>query len=427
MPYRKLVAATTAAVLLAGAAGCGGGGEEAAEPQATPTATAEAEPTAEPTGLTPVEQPNAFAGLRKAALQLGRIADRVALRNEKADEGGAADAASSTYRRDLTYALTEHVYLIGLAAQTAVTKSETSQVVKDALDALEDNAGSVVEVVGAQLEDADREEFRTGWLAFTRAFYDYAVAVKDEDSTKRREAETVLNTYRQDLAVFLTTVTDGDLPQYQTKAEMKDHIYVLRKALDAIAGEDPTAFDLLREAAQSVTETAVVFTKGFLRDSEDIGTVEEQGPTVRAKLAGLTVQHSYLAAMSYVTAYTDAKRFSGTPYNQAKVALDDNAKAIGEVVRDVSTSAQQVRFLEEWRRTLADLESYAEGAYFGNETVREGALEYLEKDTNTSGRFFDRLTKARDAEIFAGEMTRHIETFTGTVDALKASFARARS
>jgi hypothetical protein len=427
VPYRKLVATAAAVVLLAGAAGCGGGGEETAQPQVTPTATAEPEPTADPAGLAPAEQPNAFAGLRKAALQLGRIADRVAVRNEKAAEAGAPDTVSATFRRDLTYALTEHVYLLGLAAQTAVTKSETSQVVKDALDALDDNTGSVVELVGAQLENADREEFRTGWLAFTRAFYDYAVAVKDEDTTKRREAETVMNTYRQELAVFFTTVTDGDLPQYQTKAEMKDHIYVLRKALDAVAGEDPAAFDLLREAAESVAETAVVFTKGFLRDAEDIGDVEEQLSTVRAKLASLTVQHSYLAAMSYVTAFTDAKRFSGTPYNRAKVALDDNAKAIGDVVKDVATSAQQVRFLEEWRRTLADLESYAEGAYFDNETVRKGALEYLEKDLDTAGRFFDRLTKGRDAEVFAADMGRHIATFMGTIDALKAGFARARS
>jgi hypothetical protein len=391
------VGATAAATILAGLAGCGGGDESTAQPQVTPTATTAPEPTTPPVGT------------------------------DKADEGGVAEAPYATFRRNLTYALTEHVYLVGLAAQTAVAKSETSQVVKDALDALEDNTGALVAVFGPLLEDAEREEFRTGWMAFTRAFYDYAVAIKDEDSAERGKATAAMEEYRVAAAAFFTEVTDGNLPQYLTKAELKDHIFGMKKAVDAVAAEDPGSFDLLRQTAERVGETATKVTKAFFADAEDIGDLEEQAPTVRAQLAGYAVQHTYLTGMSVVTAYTDPKRFSGAPYAKAKVAIDDNAKAMGEVVREVATSTQQANFLEEWRRAIRDLEDYAEGAYFDSQRVREGALEYLDGDRKTTGRFFDRLTKGRDAELFADELGRHIATFAGTVDALRTAFARSRS
>lgn len=422
----------TAAAVLAGLAGCGGGKtEDAAQPQVTATSTPK--PVVAPTGLVPTEQADAFTGLRRSAAQLTDAADRIALGVDRpGDDRGVADTRLARLLTDLRFLLTEHVYLTGVAVQTAFERSDTSQAAKDALAALDANSEAFATmVVKGRLEadDPDKGAFLEGWRAHAQSFFDYAVAVKDDDAAERGKAEAALDAYRVSAADYLAEITDGKLPGYQVKAEMKEHINTLKDAIDAFAADDTQAYDLLKIAGDAMAKTAGVFAKGlYAEDSGQAAELEEPAVLARADLTGLTISHTYLTASAFIAGFGAVKGFTTAPYAAAKVAIEDNSKQLAQVIRGATTSEAQVEFLEDWRRQFLDLEEYAKGAANDNRRVMDGALDYLDDDQKNTGKFIDELTKGRaKAEDVSAALERHLRTFTGTVDAMRALFVRSRS
>jgi hypothetical protein len=429
MPTRTLVAGSLAAVLIAGLAGCGGSNSKddaAQDTSSNSTASAAPSDSASTAGaLTPVSTGNPFADIRTAAMHMPETADALAGGIAKATNLDTTDTDAATLRAGLTYLLTEHVYLAGIAVATAYHAGATSDAFKAAAKSLDDNSVAVSDAVTKIVGDAQGKIFLAAWRSHVTDFVNYAVGAKTPGAagTKMKdEAVTALKGYAKASGAFFDKNTKGALKASAVEKDTLTHINTLAAAVDDFAAGKTTAYAKLKTAADHMAMTADVLAGGIAKATDMKGSVDDKASALRSGLTGMLVSHVYLAGVAVFTAYTTPDSVKGTQFKAAADALDKNSVDLSDAVKSVSDKASADTFLQVWRTHITNFVDYAVGDATNDAAAKTKALADLDAYRSAAGQFFSKVTGgALPAAAVADALKMHIESLAGAIDSLKAA------
>jgi len=432
-PTRSFVATSVAAVLIAGLTGCGGGDSKDAANQApAPASTSAGAPadTAAPgdsaAALTPASTGNPFADIRTAALHMPDTADALAGGIAKAAKYPATvDSDASALRSGLTYLLTEHVYLAGIAVATAYHSGATSDAFKTAAKSVDDNSvalgDAVTKIVGADQGKAFLQAFQ----AHVTDFVNYAVGAKTggtKGAKMKVQAVEALKGYAKVSGQFFSKNTNGVLSATAVEKDTLTHINTLAAAVDDLAAGKATAYAKLKTAADHMAMTADVLAGGIAKATKMKGDPDDKAATLRAGLTGLLTSHVYLAGVAVFTAYTDKDSVKGTAFMAAAGALDKNSVELSNAVQSVSNTASAKTFLQVWRTHITNFVDYAAADATDDAAGKTKALADLDAYRAAAGKFFSTVTDgALPSGAVADALKMHIESLAGAIDSLKAA------
>lgn len=238
---RGLVAAVSVLALAAAACGTGGDGDEAAT---TPPAEETESPDHEATtgseemddGQQASEDP--FAELKRAAGHVGEEGSALALAKGIAAGAGLegdVEADAPQLWAQLSTVLQEHVYLAGIAVDTAYSFGPESGEFEAAAGALDENSVELADIIGSAAGDDNREAFLDLWREHIGFFVDYALAAAEDDDEGRQQALDNLSGYRDQAGAFFQEITGGELPADAVSESLAGHIDTLSSAIDALA------------------------------------------------------------------------------------------------------------------------------------------------------------------------------------------------
>jgi hypothetical protein len=431
--YKRAVATTSlAAILVAGLAACGNDSNEAVTGTDTGTSAGQnpgSGATVTKVALTAKGTGNPFADARVAAEHMPMTAAALAGGIVTAAKiKGDPNAKASELRSGLTYLLTEHVYLAGIAVATAYHAGADSAEFKLAAATLDDNSKAVAAAVGSV---APKEEagFLEAWRSHIGDFVTYAVGAKTEGAKgekMKKDAVANLTGYAKAQGAFFSRISNGALPAKAIEKDLMGHILSLAGAVDAFAAGDVMAYDKLKTAAHHMSGSAAVLATGIDKATKMAGDPNTAAAGLRADLTRMLTEHTYLAAVAVFTAYTAEGGLDGAAFKAAAGALDKNSVELSEAVASVAGKEKGDVFLQVWRSHINDFVTYAKGAATVDQALKDTGLSNLDAYRTTAGGFFDEITAgALPAADVAAELKTHIETLAGAIDSLKAALIKA--
>ena len=180
---------------------------------------------------------DAFDKLKAAAHHMPMTATALSTGIAKAAkiDGDVSDKASEL-RSNLTYLLTEHVYLAGIAVFTAYTADGglDGDTFKAAAGTLDKNSSDLADAVGSIAGKEKGEAFLTVWRSHINDFVTYAKGDATSDDKLKVEGLTNLDAYRTSAGQFFSDITGGALPADAVAGALKEHIETLAGAIDSL-------------------------------------------------------------------------------------------------------------------------------------------------------------------------------------------------
>ncbi|MBW3619399.1 MAG: hypothetical protein KY461_04090 [Actinobacteria bacterium] len=431
---RRIRPFAAAAALTVALVACGGNGDDAETAQTVDTeTTAPADTETTPAGddtmteatedaagdfAVPVKSSgDPFADLQGAAdhvvMSAGTLSGGIA-----AAAGLEGDTASpaSELQAGLTALLQEHVYLAGIALDTAAAFGFDSGEFELAAAQLDENSVALADAVGSVAPDK-RDAFLDLWRQHIGFFVDYTKGAAGGDEELKKQALDNLNGYRADAGAFFEEVTGGALPADAVAENLKGHIDTVVAAIDAVAAGDASVFDNLKQAAEHVNGTAKTLAGGIVQATGMEGDPASPAATLRADLTGLLQEHVYLAGVAVKTAYAagpDSDAFSA-----AAATLDANSVELSNAVGSIAGDEKGQAFLDLWRQHIGFFVDFAVGAVSDDQAAQEEAIANLQGYTKDAGAFFEEITGGElPADAVAGSLEEHISTLAGAIVSL---------
>lgn len=177
-----------------------------------------------------------------------------------------ANTAAAELRAGLTYLLTEHVYLTGLAAQAVeVARGNLKDpVVVAALATLRANGDGLAVAMTARTPAA-HDAFRQVWEERTMLFVAYAVARGQHDDAQTVRLRTALDTSRRAVA---QTIHDfvRELPVAKVSDELSGYSAGLLNVIDDQVSKPSALSHDLAEAAARMPGVAALLAGGIALD-----------------------------------------------------------------------------------------------------------------------------------------------------------------
>lgn len=170
--------------------------------------------------------------------------------NDAATEA-TVDSPAAELNQSLTYLLTEHEYLAGIAVAMGVTHGLDSGEFEAAAGALDENSQDLADAVGSVYGEAGGDQFLELWRAHIGFFVDYTEGVATGNERKATKARKALDGYREDFGAFIESATEGGLPKDAVAEALDPHVKRTIAAIDAVLGErGGNPFSLLKKAAE---------------------------------------------------------------------------------------------------------------------------------------------------------------------------------
>jgi hypothetical protein len=395
---------------------CGGESDDSA-PSASESESQQPSTPAEP-GADP------FDLIREAASHMPMTADALATGFDSALKlPGNAGSDAAALRAQLTYLLTEHVYLAGIAVDTAYVTGADSPEFKLAAQTLDANSVALSEAVGSIAGDKQAETFLTAWRSHIDDFVAYAVAAKEGDEAGKREALRNLAAYQRTAGQFFAEVTGGALPASAVRASLAEHVETLTAAIDAFAAGDPSGFDKLKAAADHMPMTATALADGIDQAADIAGNPNDQASEVRAALNGMLTAHVYLSGIGVFTAYVDGA--DSPAFAAAAGTIDANSVELADAVTSLTDQATGESFLQSWRSHIDDFVAYAVAVAGDDQQAQDEAQANLQAYAEVSGTNFEEITGgALTAAAVQHEFEMHIASLSEAIDALAQALIR---
>lgn len=408
----RLAASAAAAVLLAGLAACGDD-EETDVTSAPPAATGEQQ-AGNASALTPIEYPDPFTGVRAAGGHMPMTAAALAkgfASGPAADE----DTDAAKLRADLTYLLSEHVYLAGLGINTALVAGPDDAKTGAALATLDKNSVALADMVGKVATDDQRTAFLAAWRAHIEDFVDYASA--KTEAGERKEVKD-LDAYEDAAGELLADITRDAIAADAVSKSLDTHVKSLLETIDAMKDGDTKAYDLLYDAAGHMPMTAAALAAAFDKAGKVAGDPNSDGAELRAGLTGLLTGHVYMAGTAVFTAYTAEGGAESEAFKAAAGALKQNTTDLTEAVGSVAADAEQ-DFNKAWAAHIADFVAYAQAAATDDAAAKAKELADLDGYTAAAGELFNQASDGDiPADAVADSLKEHVRQLAGTIDAL---------
>lgn len=427
---RRLAAALSGSLLLVLSA-CGGTDDTAAPQESsassTPTQQESMNDSADdtnsdsPSHHDKASTDNPFVAVRQAAAHMPMTADALAGGFDTALElPGGATSPAADLRAGLTYLLTEHVYLAGIAVDTAYVAGPDSPEFEAAAAALDENTVALADAVGSIAGKEKRKTFLQAWRSHIDDFVSYAVAAKGNDSAGKQQALKNLEGYQKVAGQFFADITGGALPAQAVRASLDEHVQTLTAAIDAFAAGDGTGFDKLKKAAEHMPMTAQALTGGIVEATGMKGNPDSQASEVRALLNAKLTEHVYLAGIAVFTAYTEGA--DSDAFKASTQTLDSNSVDLSEAVASLTDQQTGDAFLQAWRSHIDDFVTYAVATAEGDENGQQKAVRNLQAYAAQQGETMQKLTGgALQSGAVQQEFETHIASLTDAIDAMAAT------
>jgi hypothetical protein len=335
---------------------------------------------------------------------------------------GSADSDAAELRSGLTYLLTEHVYLAGIAVATAYHAGADSPEFKLAADAVDDNSQRVAAAIGTVAPD-EEEGFLTRWRSHVTDFVNYAVAAKTKDEAGKKKAVSNLTAYAKSSGVFFEKISGGTMKAKDVEASFNEHIGMLAKAVDLFAAGDTKAYAALKMAAGHMPMMASYLATGVDKATKGDGDPNDDASALRATLTDYLVSHVYLAGVAVFTAYTAGA--DSAAFTASAGAVDSNSKDIAKAVGSIAGKDKGDAFYTTWAKHVSDFVDYAVADATNDQAKKDSALANLDAYRKSSGAFFSTITNGTiPASAVEDELKVHIETTAGVIDSLKAALVK---
>jgi len=187
---------------------------------------------------------------------------------ENKDLDGDVDAAASELRSGLTYLLTSHVDLAGIALAQAVSEGGDLQEpsVQAAVAALDTNSVALSEAIGAAYPDAE-EPFLASWRQHIGFFVDYTLGTATKDQAKVDKARADLEGYRTSFGQLISSVVP-ELPADVLAEALVPHVNSVFATIDSLVAADGQVFTKLAEASAHMPDTATALAGGIAENKD---------------------------------------------------------------------------------------------------------------------------------------------------------------
>ena len=318
-------------------------------------------------------------------------------------------------RAGLTYLLTEHVYLAGIATGTAVAKGGkmTDPAVVAAVNALDANSVALSKAVGSAYPDAEAP-FLKSWRQHIGFFVDYTLGVATKDQAKVAKAKADLDGYRTSFGQLINSVVP-ELPAAAVADELKPHVASLFAAIDAQVAGSPDQFKLLEAAAGHMPGTAKVLAGGIATNKKLTGTADAAGSELRAGLTYLLTEHVYEAGIAINQAVADGGDLTKPKTAGAVGALDANSVALSKAVGSAYPDAE-APFLKSWRQHIGFFVDYTLGKATKDDAKVAKAKTDLDGYRTSFGQLINSVVPQLPADAVATELTPHVASLFTAID-----------
>ena len=335
-------------------------------------------------------------------------------------EAVAVDAGAPALAQALTNLLDSHVYLAGIAIVEGVTNGIDSPQFTTAAKELDQNSVALGDAIGSVYGDEARDAFLPLWRKHIGFFVDYTVAKAEGDKQGEKQAKKNLDGYRQDFGELIEGATEGALPADAVAEALKAHVESLFKAIDSVIAGDGKAFDLLREAAAHMPETATALAGGIAQSRpEDFpGAADGPASQVQVTLTHLLDDHVYLAGIAISMGV--ANGLDSPEFEAAAGALDKNSVQLADTVDSVYPGSKDA-FLPLWRKHIGFFVDYTVAKAEGDSQGAKKAVKNLDGYRQDFGELIEGATEGiLPADAVAEALVEHVNTLASAVDGVVA-------
>jgi hypothetical protein len=344
---------------------------------------------------------------------------------EAQGDTASTESGAATLRADLTSLLQEHVYLAGIAIETALDAGGDMEApaVQAAVETLDANSVALADAVGSVAGDENREAFLGLWREHIGFFVDYTLGKATGDQAMADQALTDLAGYQQAAGDFFEEITGGELPSDALVESLDVHVATLTTAIDALVAGDATAFDKLQASADHMPMAAKALSGAIVAAVPDMfdGEVDSAAAETRATLTDLLQEHVYLAGITIDQAVEAGGDMEAPTVQAAAATLDANSVELADVVGSVSSAEDREAFLGLWREHIGFFVDYTLGKATGDQAMADQALTDLAGYQQAAGDFFEEITGGElPSDALVESLDKHVATLTQAIDAVVA-------
>ena len=327
----------------------------------------------------------------------------------------AVTTPASELRSGLTYLLTEHVYLAGIATGTALKEKGdlTKADVKAAVGALDANSVALSKAVGSAYPAAE-QPFLTSWRQHIGFFVDYTLGKATKDAAKVAKAKQGLDGYRTSFGELINSVVP-ELPADAVAEELKPHVASLFAAIDAQVAGSPTAYPLLQTAAGHMPGTAKILSGAIATNKKLDGTTTGAAAELRAGLTYLLASHVYDAGIAINQAVADGGDLTKPGTKAAVAMLDANSVALSKAIGSAYPAAEQP-FLTSWRQHIGFFVDYTLGKATKDSAKVAKAKKGLDGYRTSFGELINSVVPQLPADAVAMELVPHVNSLFTAID-----------
>jgi hypothetical protein len=339
-----------------------------------------------------------------AACSVGKDEDRTR------PESPATAAAAMRVTLDLLFR--EHVYLLGLTTENAVTGQKAAA--KGTIEALEENTLALGDQFEVPYGDRGEKGFLSAWRPYTDLVALYAG--RKARKLKLGNADKAFAQVSAKFVTFATLLTPLIGPRVMG-SRMHDLIGTMRTVVDAQVAKDYVKADAsLRTASDQAAAIASIFARTFADDQPARFAGDPLGASaeLRASLSGRLADHVYLIGFTTENVLTGQSK----PRDGAKAALDATSAAFAKVVGSAYGAEAEKAFLPVWKRQAELLLSYA--GSIKDKTKHERVRQDLEKYATEASGFLVGLNRDINGSALERIIGEHGQLMTQAIDAQAA-------
>jgi hypothetical protein len=316
-----------------------------------------------------------------------------------AAETPTAVTPASDLRSTLDQLLSEH-YVLAVNAMVKDYKDAPDE--KEAYEALDQNALDMTPAIESIYGKEGAQKFEEIFAGHNDYSPDFVEAAKSDDAEMRKAAEAEVKDFVNEFSSFLSTATEGNLPEAAAKEVLTAHEMDVIEAFDSYVEEDykgyqtnfKEGYDRMFDISKALSGAIVT----QMPDKFNNTKVDAPAAELRSTLNNLAAEHFALAAMSMQKGVNEAP-----DYDTATWAEDMNTeawtKAIGSIYSEEGAAQFKKLWTSEHINAQADLVS---ATLAGDDEGVKAAKDSLGMFTEEFGTFLATATEGnlpKDAAI----------------------------
>ena len=334
------------------------------------------------------------------------------MESETTSEPQPVDAEVASLQQTLTYKLTEHEYLAGIAVAMAVINSDQPELFEAAAAALDENSKDLAAAIESIYGKEGGDQFLKLWRKHIGFFVEYTQA--GGKGPQAEKAKKNLEGYRADFGAFIESATDGALPKSAVADALKPHVDMTLDTIDTVLGNAKgNPFEKLYDAAQHLPSVATALTGGIAQSQGIEGDPQAPSAQLQQVLTSQLNGHEYLAGSAVAMAVINSD--SPELFEAAAAALDKNSVDLSKSIASVYGEEGGDQFLKLWRKHIGFFVDYTQAG--GEGPKAKQAEKDLDGYRNDFGAFIESATDGGlPKDAVADALKVHVQSTLAAID-----------